>query len=149
MKESMRMVYMDHAATTPVDPRVVEAMLPYWTEHYGNASSVYTLGRQAHHALEDARETVAGILNCDPKEVIFTSCGSESDNLALRGVAFERRHRAGKNHIITSAIEHHAIGHTVEQLAKDFGFEATYVPVDRHGLVDPSENVFGLFIAII
>ncbi len=139
MKESMRMVYMDHAATTPVDPRVVEAMLPYWTEHYGNASSVYTLGRQAHHALEDARETVAGILNCDPKEVIFTSCGSESDNLALRGVAFERRHRAGKNHIITSAIEHHAIGHTVEQLVKDFGFEATYVPVDRHGLVDPAE----------
>jgi cysteine desulfurase len=139
MKESLRMVYMDHAATTPVDPRVVEAMLPYWTERFGNASSIYTLGREAHHGLEDARQTVAGILNCDPKEVIFTSCGSESDNLALRGVAFERRQRAGKNHIITSAIEHHAIGHTVEQLVKGFGFEATYVPVDGYGLVDPAE----------
>ncbi len=139
MEKPMRMVYMDHAATTAVDPRVVEAMLPYWTERFGNASSIYSLGREAHHALEDARQTVAGILNCDPKEVIFTSCGTESDNLALRGVAFERRGRAGKNHIITSAVEHHAIGHTVEQLAKDFGFEATYVPVDRYGLVNPSE----------
>lgn len=139
MEESKRMVYMDHAATTSVDPRVVEAMLPYWTQRYGNASSIYTLGQQAHHALEDARRTVAEILNCDPKEVIFTSCGTESDNLALRGVAFERRQRAGKNHIITSAIEHHAIGHTVEQLHKSFGFGATYVPVDQHGLVDPAE----------
>ena len=135
----MRMVYLDHAATTPVDPRVVEAMLPYWTEQYGNASSIYRLGRQAHRALEDARQTVAQILNGDPKEVIFTSCGTESDNLALRGVAFYRRQRGGKNHIITSSIEHHAIGHTVEQLVKDFGFEATYLPVDRYGLVDPAE----------
>ncbi|MFN2225329.1 MAG: cysteine desulfurase NifS [Anaerolineae bacterium] len=139
MEESMRMVYMDHAATTPVDPRVVEAMLPYWTQQYGNASSIYTLGRQARHALEDARRTVAEILNCDPKEVIFTSCGSESDNLALRGVAFQRRQRGGKNHIITSSIEHHAIGHTVEQLVKEFGFEATYLPVDRYGMVDPAD----------
>jgi cysteine desulfurase len=139
MEKSMRMVYMDHAATTPVDSRVVQAMLPYWTERYGNASSVYSLGRQARHDLEAARETVAGILNCDPREVIFTSCGTESDNLALRGVAFERRQRAGKNHIITSSIEHHAIGHTVEQLHKHFGFEATYLPVDRYGLVDPGE----------
>lgn len=135
----MRMVYMDHAATTPVDPRVVEAMLPFWTEHYGNASSIYTLGRQAHHALEDARQAVAEILNCDPREVIFTSCGTESDNLALRGVAFHRRQRGGKNHIITSPIEHHAISHTVEQLVKDFDFEATYLPVDGYGLVDPAE----------
>ena len=139
MEESMRMVYMDHAATTPVDPRVVEAMLPYWTQQYGNASSIYTLGRQARHALEDARRTVAEILNCDPKEVIFTSCGSESDNLALRGVAFQRRQRGGKNHIITSSIEHHAIGHTVEQLVKEFGFEAIYLPVDRYGMVDPAD----------
>jgi cysteine desulfurase len=139
MEEPKRMVYMDHAATTPVDPRVVGAMLPYWTERYGNASSIYSLGREAHSALEDARQTVAGILNCDPKEVIFTSCGTESDNLALRGVAFERRQRVGSNHIITSSIEHHAIGHTVAQLVEDFGFEATYVPVDRYGLVDPAE----------
>ncbi|MGD9047372.1 MAG: cysteine desulfurase NifS [Anaerolineae bacterium] len=132
-------VYLDHAATTAVDPRVVEAMLPYWTQHYGNASSVYTLGREAHRALDQARQTVAEILNCTPRELIFTSCGTESDNLALRGVAFERRHRAQKNHIISSPIEHHAIAHTAEQLEKQFGFEITYVPVDRYGMVDPGD----------
>lgn len=133
-----RSIYLDHAATTAVDPRVVEAMLPFWTERFGNASSIYALGREAHHAMDQARQTVAGILSCTPNEVIFTSCGTESDNLALRGVAFERRHRAKKNHIITSPIEHHAILHTVEQLEKYFGFEVSYVPVDRHGLVDPA-----------
>ena len=132
-------VYLDHAATTAVDPRVVEAMLPFWTEKYGNASSIYRLGREAAHALDDARQTVAEILNCTPKEVIFTSCGTESDNLALRGVAFERRQHARKNHIVTSPIEHHAILHTVEQLEQRFGFEATYVPVDRYGIIDPAD----------
>jgi cysteine desulfurase len=131
-----RTVYLDHAATTAVDPRVVEAMLPFWKERYGNASSIYNLGRDAHQALEEARETVADILNCSPREVVFTSCGTESDNLALRGVAFEQRRR-GKNHIISSPIEHHAIGHTLEQMAKYFDFEVTYVPVDRYGWVDP------------
>ncbi|MGD8516761.1 MAG: aminotransferase class V-fold PLP-dependent enzyme, partial [Anaerolineae bacterium] len=92
-QEAQSVIYMDHAATTAVDPRVVEAMLPYWTDKYGNASSVYRLGREAAHALEEARETVADVLNCTPGEVIFTSCGTESDNLALRGVAFDRRHR--------------------------------------------------------
>ena len=134
-----RTVYLDHAATTAVDPRVVEAMLPYWTQEYGNASSIYSLGRQANHAMEKARQTVADILNCRPREVTFTSCGTESDNLALRGVAFDRRSRAKKNHIITSPIEHHAIGHTVEQLVKYFDFEATYVPVDQYGLIDPDD----------
>jgi cysteine desulfurase len=134
-----RRIYLDHAATTAVDPRVVEAMLPYWTQQYGNASSIYGLGRDAHHALDRARQTVADILNCTPKEVIFTSCGTESDNLALRGVAFERRNRLKKNHILTSPIEHHAIGHTVEQLEKHFGFEVSYVPVDHYGLVDPAD----------
>ena len=138
-QSAKRTIYLDHAATTAVDPRVVEAMLPYWTEHYGNASSIYALGRRAHQALEEARQTVADILHCTPREIIFTSCGTESDNLALRGVAFERRHRAKKNHIIISPIEHHAIGHTVEQLVKYFGFEATYLPVDRYGLVDPAD----------
>ncbi|MBN1659462.1 MAG: cysteine desulfurase NifS [Anaerolineae bacterium] len=133
-----RIVYLDHAATTPVDPRVVEAMLPYWTEKFGNPSSIYSLGREARQALEDARDTVAAILHCEARDVIFTSGGSESDNLALRGVAFERRERLGKKHIITSAIEHHAVLHTVEQLSKNFGFEVTYLPVDRHGLVDPA-----------
>jgi len=134
-----RTIYLDHAATTHVDSRVLEAMLPYWTEQWGNASSIYALGRRASQGLEEARGTVAQILNCTPKEVIFTSCGTESDNLALRGVAFERQKRAKKNHIITSSIEHHAILHTVEQLVKYFGFEATYLPVDRFGMVDPAE----------
>jgi cysteine desulfurase len=137
-KQSERNVYLDHAATTAVDPRVVEAMLPYWTARYGNPSSVYRLGREAHQALDQARQTVANILNCTPNEVIFTGCGTESDNLAVRGVALERRHNAKKNHIITSPIEHHAIGHTVEQLRKYLGFDVTYVPVDRDGLVDPA-----------
>jgi cysteine desulfurase len=139
MEPSKSTIYLDHAATTPVDPRVVEAMLPFWTRHYGNASSIYRLGREAHQALDQARDTVAQILNCAPREIIFTSCGTESDNLALRGIAFERRQRAGKKHIITSSIEHHAIGHTLEQLEKQFGFEATYVPVDGHGRIDPAE----------
>jgi cysteine desulfurase len=138
-RQEKRIVYLDHAATTAVDPRVVEAMLPYWTEQYGNASSIYTLGREADRAMEQSRQTVASILNCTPNEVIFTSCGTESDNLALRGVAFERRLRAGKNHIITSPIEHHAIGHTVKQLEKHFGFEITHVPVDQYGMVDPAD----------
>jgi cysteine desulfurase len=136
---SKQTIYLDHAATTAVDPRVVEAMLPFWTERYGNASSVYRLGRDANRALEGARGTIAEILNCQPREVVFTACGSESDNLALRGVALERRRRAGKNHIITTPIEHHAISHTVEQLEEHFGFEATYVPVDEYGMVDPAD----------
>ncbi len=139
MSEKKRIVYMDHAATTPVDPRVVEAMLPYFTEKFGNASSIYSLGREARQAIEEARRTVAEILHAKPEEIIFTSCGSESDNLAIRGVAFAQRHRGKGNHIITSPIEHHAVGHTVEQLEKYFGFEVTYVPVDKYGVVDPDD----------
>ena len=133
-----RTIYLDHAATTPVDPRVVEAMLPYFSEAYGNASSLHHKGREASDALEGARETVAEVLGCKPREVIFTSCGTESDNLALRGVAFSQAER-GKRHLITTAVEHHAITHTVEQLEKRFGFEATYLPVDRYGMVDPDD----------
>ena len=133
-----RTIYLDHAATTPVDPRVVEAMLPFWTEQYGNASSIHHKGREAADALERARQTVADVLGCQPREVIFTSCGTESDNLALRGVAFAQAER-GKRHLITTTIEHHAIGHTVEQLVEKYGFTATYVPVDRYGMVDPDE----------
>jgi cysteine desulfurase len=114
-------------------------MVPYWTQYYGNASSVYKLGREAHHALDRSRQTVADLLNCTPNEIVFTSCGTESDNLALRGVAFERRQRAKKNHLITSPVEHHAILHTLEQMEKHFGFEVTVVPVDRFGLVDPRD----------
>ena len=131
-------IYLDHAATTPVDPRVVEAMLPYFTEGYGNPSSLHHKGREASDALEEARATVAEILGAKPREIVFTSCGTESDNLALRGIAFQQAER-GKKHLITTSIEHHAISHTVEQLEKKFGFTATYLPVDRHGMVDPDD----------
>jgi cysteine desulfurase len=132
-----RTVYLDHSATTPVDPRVVEAMLPYFTENYGNASSLHRYGQAALGGLDSARRTVAEILNASPKEIVFTGCGSESDNLAIRGVAFALRQRG--NHIITTPIEHHAILNTVAQLEKEFGFEATRVPVDRHGIVNPED----------
>ncbi|MBM4430187.1 MAG: aminotransferase class V-fold PLP-dependent enzyme, partial [Chloroflexi bacterium] len=132
-----KFIYLDHAATTGVDPRVVEAMLPFFSEKYGNASSVYALARDARQAMEGARHTVADILGCDSQEIIFTSCGTESDNLAIRGVAFASRNRG--NHIITLPIEHHAVGHTCEQLEKEFGFRVTYVPVDKYGRVDPDD----------
>ena len=132
-----RVIYLDHAATTPVDPRVVEAMLPYFSERYGNASSIHSLGREARRALDQARADVAGILNCSPQEIVFTSCGTESDNLAIRGVAWNSRQRGG--HIITSSIEHHAVSHTCEQMEEQFGFHVTYLPVDEYGRVDPAD----------
>lgn len=135
MPRPAKPIYMDHAATTAVDPRVVEAMLPYFTDKYGNASSIHSFGREAHQVMEGARKTVADILGASPEEIIFTSCGTESDNLAIRGVGFAQQHRG--NHIITSPIEHHAVGHTCEQLERRFGFEVTYVPVDKYGRVDP------------
>lgn len=139
MQKPAQTIYMDHAATTAVDPRVVDAVLPYFSCKYGNASSIYGLGREAAKAIDEARRTVADILGCEPGEVIFTSCGSESDNLALRGVGWARRNLGKGNHIITSSIEHHAVSHTCEQLEKHFGFEITYVPVDKHGLLDPDD----------
>jgi cysteine desulfurase len=137
MRTDSRFVYLDHAATTAVDPRVVEAMLPYFTLKYGNASSIYAKGREAHQDMEAARQTVADALHADPKEIIFTGCGSESDNLAIRGVAFAAREKG--NHIITSTIEHHAVGHTCEQMQKKFGCSVTYLPVDRFGVIDPDD----------
>ncbi len=131
------MIYMDHSATTPVDPRVVEAMAPFWTELFGNPSSVYGLGRRAASALEEARRTVARILHCQPAEVVFTSCGTESDNLAIRGVALAAAAK-GKRHLITTPIEHHAVLHTVADLSERFDFDVTQAPVDRTGLVDPA-----------
>jgi len=132
-----RVIYLDHAATTPVDPRVVEAMLPYYTERYGNASSIHSLGREARHALDQGRADVAEILNCSPEEIVFTSCGTESDNLAIRGVAWNNRQRG--DHIITSSIEHHAVSRTCEQMERQFGFHVTYLPVDEYGRVDPGD----------
>ncbi len=132
---SSRFIYLDHAATTAVDPRVVEAMLPYFASVYGNPSSPYRFAERARKALEQARAKVADILGARPSEIVFTSCGTESDNLALRGVALANRGR-GK-HLITTPIEHHAVLHTCEQLAREFGFRVTYVPVDSFGMVDP------------
>jgi len=134
---SDKMVYLDHAATTGVDPRVLDVMLPFWKERYGNPSSLYRLGRDAAKAVNGARETIASILAANPREIIFTSCGSESDNLALRGVLLARQAAGKGNHIITTPIEHHAVGHTASQLASKSGFELTVVPVDKYGLVDP------------
>ncbi len=128
-----RLIYLDHAATTPVLQPVLDAMLPYFSERFGNPSSVYGYARDARNALDSARETVATCLGCRPADVIFTSGGTESDNTALKGVAFAAKSTG--NHIITSAIEHHAILHTCNFLEK-FGFEVTYLPVDANGLVD-------------
>ena len=132
----MNRVYMDNAATTPVSPAVLEKMLPYFSECYGNANSIHSTGLDARKALNAARKKGAAALNCNPEEVYFTSGGSESDNWALKGVAFANRKKG--NHIITSAIEHHAILHTCEWLEKQ-GFEITYVPVDADGLVNPAD----------
>lgn len=133
-----RFIYADNAATTAVSEEVLNAMMPYFTQAYGNASSIYKLGRDAQRDIEFAREKVAKAIGADPNEIYFTSCGSESDNWAVKGTA-ERLSAKGKKHIITSAIEHHAILHTTEYLEKK-GFEVTYIPVDEKGLIDP-ENV--------
>jgi cysteine desulfurase len=129
-----RVRYLDHAATTHVDERVVEAMLPYFREHWGNPSSLYSLGRAARRALDESRDTIAGVLGCRPNEVLFTSGGSESDNLAIKGVAFARRSEG--THIVTTRVEHHAVLHTCEWLERQFGFRVTYVDVDRDGMID-------------
>ena len=129
---SDRLIYMDNAATTSVRPEVLEAMLPYFTQHYGNASSIHTFGRAARRALENARKQVAAALGCEPREVYFTAGGSESDNWAIR-CAVEHQKKKGK-HIITSAIEHHAVLHTCEYMEKQ-GYEVTYLPVDEYGRV--------------
>ena len=132
-------IYLDYAATTPVDERVLAKMLPYFTQVFGNSSSVHIWGQQAEAALEAARETLAAGLNCTPREVIFTGCGSESDNLALRGAAFAARTQRGADHILISPVEHHAVSRTAQQLARQHGFELEYLPVDEHGMVAPQD----------
>ncbi len=128
----MRQIYLDHASTTPVRPEVVEAMAPYFTEHFGNPSSIYPLGQEASDAVAAARESLASLIGATPREIFFTSGGTESDNWALKG--FARANATKGRHIITSAIEHHAVLHTCEALERE-GFEVTYLPVDEHGLV--------------
>ncbi|WP_298668537.1 cysteine desulfurase NifS, partial [uncultured Methanofollis sp.] len=131
-----KLVYMDHAATTPVKPDVLEAMLPYFSEKFGNPSSVYALARDSKEAVEHARAQVAAAIGASPDEIFFTAGGSESDNWAIKGTAFANRKKG--DHIITTAIEHHAVLHTCEYLEKQ-GFKVTYLPVDRYGMVDPAD----------
>jgi cysteine desulfurase len=128
-------VYLDHAATTPVRPEVVEAMLPYLTEFYGNSSSIHSLGRKAHAGLDGARRTIANILGAKTGEIIFTGGGSESDNAALRGIALARRSQTGANRIVTTPVEHKAVLETALDLRDHFGFEVTLIPVDGDGTV--------------
>jgi cysteine desulfurase len=130
-------IYLDYAATTPVDPRVVSAMLPYFNDTFGNPSSVHRKGQQAEAAVESARESISVEIHCQPEEIIFTSCGSESDNLALRGTALARREIAGVNRIVTSHAEHHAISKTAQQLEKHFGFEVDWLETDETGTISP------------
>ena len=132
-----RFIYADNAATTAVSEEVLEAMLPYFRTAYGNASSIYKLGRDAQRDVELAREKVAKAIGAEPREIYFTSCGSESDNWAIKGTA-EMMAKKGKKHIITSVFEHHAVLHTCEYLEKH-GFEVTYVPVSDKGLIDPED----------
>ena len=129
-------IYLDHCATTPVHPEVVEAMLPYFRFFYGNPSSIHTFGRKAKEGLAVAREQVAQLIGADPSEIVFTSGGTEADNLAIRGVSAESQRKG--NHIITSSIEHHAVLNTCGYL-KQRGFAVTYLPVDGEGLVDPDD----------
>ncbi|MCY3778836.1 MAG: cysteine desulfurase family protein [Chloroflexi bacterium] len=133
-----REVYLDYSASTPVDPRVLEAMMPCFSEVYGNPTSAHSHGRAAERIIEDARETVAAILNCRPAEIIFTSGGSESDNLAIRGAAWQARDRHEPTRLITSPVEHSAVTNTVRQMSQLMGFESVFPPVDRYGLVDES-----------
>lgn len=130
-----RTIYMDHSATTPVRPEVLEAMLPYFSEFYGNASSIHGVGRRAGVALAQARRTIAGIIGAKPAEIIFTAGGTEGDNTAVRGLALARREATGARRIITTPIEHKAVLYTAQDLAGHFGFELTLLPVDREGLV--------------
>lgn len=132
----MKTIYFDHAATTAVAPEVKEAMEPYFCENYGNASSLYELGYKSKEAINIARGNVAKAINAKPNEIYFTSCGSESDNLALKGVA--RAHRQNGNHIITSKIEHPAVLNACRQLEKE-GFRVTYLNVDKNGFIDLEE----------
>jgi cysteine desulfurase len=127
---------MDHSATTAVDPAVTEAMLPYFSEKYGNPSSIYSIGRQSRKAMEEARQNVADLIGSKKEEIVFTGSGTESDNLAIKGIAFKSRKKG--DHIITSSIEHHAVLHTCKYLEKE-GFKVTYLPVSKDGLVDPDQ----------
>ncbi len=126
-------VYLDHNATTPVHPEVYEAMKPFFQNQFGNSSSIHWAGREVRKYVEEAREKVAELLHASPAEIIFTGCGTESDNMAIKGVAYSWREKG--NHIITTQVEHHAVLHTCQFMEK-MGYEVTYLPVDNYGLID-------------
>jgi cysteine desulfurase len=132
----MKRIYMDHNATTPLREEVLEAMLPYLREEFGNASSLHFFGMRARRAIESAREQVAAALGAQPREIVFTGCGTESDNQAIKGVAFANRSRG--DHIVTSRIEHKAVLQTCQYLEKQ-GLRVTYLPVDQYGVVNPND----------
>ncbi len=134
--EESKLVYMDHAATTPMREEVLQRMIPFMKENYGNPSSIYTLAQQARNAVDESRRTIAKLIGCRSSEITFTSGGTESDNAAIKGAALAMRHLG--NHIITTSIEHHAVLHTCMQM-EQFGFEVTYLPVDREGKVNISD----------
>ena len=132
----MKHVYMDYAATTPAAPEVVEAMTPYFHDKFGNPSSIHSMGQEGRDGVEAARAQVASVIHCEPSSVVFTGCGTEADNHAIKGVAFANREKG--NHIITTTIEHHAVLYTC-QFLKTMGFDVTFVPVDKYGMVDPAD----------
>jgi len=131
-------IYLDNAATTPLHPKALEAMLPFLTQRFGNPSATYAIARQAQKAIDDARKAVAAVLGCRAADVVFTSGGTESVNTALKGVAFAQKKARAGNHVVTTEVEHHAVLHTANYL-EQFGFEVTRLPVDRFGLVDPDD----------
>ncbi|MFH0768375.1 MAG: cysteine desulfurase NifS [Chloroflexota bacterium] len=132
----MKRVYLDYAATTPTHPDVVKAMLPYFTEMFGNPSSIYSYGQEAKGAIEEARSKIAGFIGARDEEIVFTGGGTEADNFAIKGIAFANESKG--NHIITSSVEHHAVLETCKFLARR-GFSVTYLPVDKYGLVNPQD----------
>ena len=136
-----RQIYMDHSSTTPVDAAVTEAMLPYFSDRFGNPSSLYSIGREARRAMEDARAKVADLICAKKEEIIFTGSGTESDNLAIKGLAYRNRKKG--DHIITSSIEHHAVLYTCKYLETQ-GFKVTYLPVSKEGLVNPADVETGI-----
>ena len=136
-----RPIYLDYASTTPVHPKVLEAVAPYWRQEFGNPSNLYALGRRAGDALDRARAQVAGILGSHEDEIVFTGGGSESDNLALKGVALAT---PGRRHLVTTTIEHSAVLGAARDLQEHWGMEVTYVPVDARGIVDPAALVAAL-----
>jgi cysteine desulfurase len=134
---SQTQIYLDHAATTPVDPAVVAAMLPHWSAGWGNPSSLYAAGRAARAAIDDSRTAVARVLGCTPNEIVFTGGGTEGDNLALKGVIDAARAGGQPTHLITTATEHHAVLHAADYLER-FGTAVTRLPVDAEGFVEPA-----------